>query len=136
QAAEKAKAAGAKYLESDVEHGVDPSAARVWDALQKKGYPVEKLGPDHYRLDLTQYKAGDIKRSIAEPETEVNPNYHPDLKKVAEEYGVSDSPEDLKRGASFITPDGKFIHLPAGTEHPTAIERSTGERDVEDRQAL
>jgi hypothetical protein len=51
-------------------------------------------------------------------------NYHPDLQAVANKYGTSTDPTGVKRGASFIAPDGKFIHLGA-TEHPVAIESAT-----------
>lgn len=64
---------------------------------------------------------GDATRKV-EPGT-----YHPDLQKVADKYGISESGDQLRRGASFITPDGKFIHLPAGVEHPQAIANARGD---------
>ena len=30
----------------------------------------------------------------------------------------------MTRGASFITPEGQFVHLPAGVDHPDAIRRA------------
>jgi predicted GNAT family acetyltransferase len=75
------------------------------------------------------------------PKTDEVPptGYHPDLQKVADKYGVSDDASGVRGSghqASFIAPDGKFIHLPAGTEHPTAIEGATGSRAAEDIPAL
>ena len=52
-------------------------------------------------------------------------SYHPDLQKMADKYGVVPSPSGGTE-ASFITPDGKFIRLPAGGTHDTAIDFVTG----------
>jgi hypothetical protein len=48
--------------------------------------------------------------------------YHPDLQKVIDQNKLVGS---LPIGASFLTPDGKFVDL-SGT-HPEAIEKATGE---------
>lgn len=48
--------------------------------------------------------------------------YHPALKNIADKVGTSDDAAGVKGGASFITPDGKFIHLAGGAQHPEAIE--------------
>ena len=72
---------------------------------------------------------------IQESQRTPTSGYHPDLQKVVDKYGVSEHPVGVRRGASFIAPDGKFVHL-EGTEHPTAIEAATGERPTEDKEAL
>ena len=55
--------------------------------------------------------------------------YHPNLQKVADKYGVTDDPYKISHGASFITPDGKYIHLGGGIDHNRAIENVTGVMD-------
>lgn len=50
--------------------------------------------------------------------------YHPDLQKIADKYGVSEHPVGVRRGSSFLAPDGKFIHL-EGTTHDSAIDQLT-----------
>ena len=57
------------------------------------------------------------------------PTYHPDLQKVVDRYGISEDASGMKGAgstgqASFILPDGKFTHLPAGVEHPDATRRA------------
>jgi hypothetical protein len=47
--------------------------------------------------------------------------YHPALQQMAEKVAPTDSAEGVLGGASFIAPDGKFMHLGA-TQHPDAIE--------------
>src|SRR5207302_4256720 len=49
---------------------------------------------------------------------------HPDLQKVADKFGLSTDPTKVRYGASFVAPDGSFIHL-GSTEHPVAIESAT-----------
>ena len=61
--------------------------------------------------------------------------YHPDLQKIVDKYGESDDPYKTAHGASFITPEGKYVHLGSKT-HPEAIEAATGERPTEDLKAL
>ena len=41
---------------------------------------------------------------------------------MAKAYGTTDDASGVRNGASFIGPDGKFIHLPGGAHHPDAIE--------------
>jgi hypothetical protein len=53
--------------------------------------------------------------------------YHPDLQAIADKYGVSENPAGHGAGAQFITPDGKFIHLPPGVWHDYAIKNALGE---------
>ena len=48
--------------------------------------------------------------------------YHPDLQRVIDQNKLVGS---LPTGASFLTPDGKFVDL--STTHPEAIEKATGE---------
>ena len=55
------------------------------------------------------------------------PAYHPDLQSLANTYGVSSDASRVKNGGSFITPDGKFIHLGADT-HDMAIARNAEDR--------
>jgi len=58
QAADKARAAGATSLTSDLQGSTTMDAARVWDRLTDKGHAVEKvpskLGSPGYKMDLTQ----------------------------------------------------------------------------------
>jgi hypothetical protein len=48
--------------------------------------------------------------------------YHPDLQKLVDKYGATDNAEKTANGASFIAPDGKFVHVPAGGTHDSAID--------------
>ena len=155
-AADKARAAGATSLTSDLQGTTTMEAARAWDKLQAKGHPVEKIpskpGSPGYVMDLTkpsplpQYgqaaseqgnlpgqkiQLGDLQAKyvgretpqIKTPETALA--YHPDLQKMADKYGVVNTPSGGPE-ASFIAPDGKFIRLPAGGTHDTAIDFVTG----------
>jgi len=49
--------------------------------------------------------------------------YHPDLQKVVDKYGTHADPSKaaIPGRATFVAPDGKFITLPAGVDHPDAI---------------
>ena len=57
-AADKARAAGATSLTSDLQGTTTMEAARAWDKLQAKGHPVEKIpskpGSPGYVMDLTK----------------------------------------------------------------------------------
>ena len=155
-AADQARANGATALTSDLQGTTTMDAARVWDKLAAKGHPVEKIpskpGSPGYTMDLTkpsplpQYgqaaseqgnlpgqkiQLGDLQAKYVGRETpqiktpEVAPAYHPDLQKMADKYGVVHSPSGGTE-ASFITPDGKFIQLPAGVTHDYAIDDVRG----------
>lgn len=155
-AADQARAHGATALTSDLQGTTSMDAARVWDKLAAKGHPVEKIpskaGSPGYSMDLTkpsplpQYgqaaseqgnlpgqkvQLGDLGAKYVGRETpqiktpEIVPAYHPDLQKVADQYGVVNSPSG-ETEASFITPDGKFIRLPAGVTHDYAIDDVRG----------
>jgi len=52
-------------------------------------------------------------------------NYHPDLQKLVTQFGTSTDASKVQNGASFLAPDGKFIHLGA-TTHDAAIDWATG----------
>ena len=67
------------------------------------------------------------------PAAEAAGKYHPDLQKVVDKIGTSDSPSGAS--AKFITPDGKFLNL-SGKTHPEIIESTTGERPEEDLKSL
>lgn len=56
--------------------------------------------------------------------------YHPDLQKLADHFGVSNDASKLTDGASFITPDGKFVHLAGATTHDSAIDWATGSQQI------
>jgi ADP-ribosyltransferase-like protein len=55
-------------------------------------------------------------QQTATPET----GYHPTLQAIADKHGVTEDPYAVRNGASFITPDGKYIHL-GSTSHDDAI---------------
>jgi len=56
---------------------------------------------------------------------------HPDLQKVIDKFGTSGNGVGVRRGASFITPEGKFIHV---QDHPAALKAS-GIVDAESNDA-
>lgn len=77
-----------------------------------------------------QYAAAEAKPEESEI-LKTEDNYHPDLQKLADKFGTTTDASKVRNGASFIAPDGKFIHL-GSTEHPVAIESVTGrEGDAE-----
>lgn len=79
---------------------------------------------------FAEQKAGWLPRRF-----QTQPTLHPDLQAVVDKYGITNRADKSLQGASFITPDGKFI--PLGTiTHPEAIETLTGERPEEDKEAL
>lgn len=92
-------------------------------------FPLDQITPEFVKQRLdekrAEYAAAEKPKveesQVSKKEEE---NYHPDLQAVANKYGTSTDPTGVKRGASFIAPDGKFIHLGA-TEHPVAIESAT-----------
>jgi len=94
------------------EQGFVPPAERPY-AKNKAGLLPEEF---HKPNELEEGLKTNIKAEKEE--------YHSDLQKVAEKFGVSTDPTGVKNGASFITPDGKFIHL-GSIEHPIAIESAT-----------
>ena len=48
------------------------------------------------------------------------------LQTLKDQHGVSDDAKGVREGASFITPEGQFIHLKGGVQHPEAIEAAGG----------
>jgi hypothetical protein len=58
------------------------------------------------------------------------PAYHPDLQKLGDMYGVHQDPAKAATvdHASFMTPDGKFITMPAGVDHDKGIAKAVPER--------
>ena len=58
--------------------------------------------------------------------------YHLDLQKVIDLLGVKvhQDPSQVTDAAHFVTPDGKFVRLPAGLDHDAAILRSKGIKGV------
>jgi Nicotianamine synthase protein len=110
----------------------------IYDLTNKSGERVsgETQSPGEFWRTVDQFYApkpeafaehgGKLVGKAPEPTA---PAYHPDLQKVADQNGgTTDSAAELTRGASFITPDGKFIHLPAGQDHPAAIAKATGDK--------
>lgn len=79
---------------------------------------------------FAEQKAGWLPRRF-----QTQPTLHPDLQVIVDKYGITNRVDKVMQGASFITPDGKFIPLGAIT-HPEAIETLTGERPEEDKEAL
>lgn len=66
------------------------------------------------------------------PKGEAAPTgYHPDLQKVADKFGTSTDASEVRKGASFVAPDGKFIHL-GTSEHDSALKAAFPEQ-VTDR---
>lgn len=62
RAADEARARGVKTLTSDVQGSTTMDAARAWESLKRKGYPIEKIestktGSPAYSWDLTKPQA-------------------------------------------------------------------------------
>jgi hypothetical protein len=81
-------------------------------------FPEQKatIIPEHERVTPKSASA-DIPESqqAATPKEDM-------LKKAAEKYGETEDPYKISHGASFITPEGKYIHLGGGIDHNSAIE--------------
>lgn len=75
------------------------------------------------RAEYAKYETGG--KDIGES----NINHAKVLENIKNEYGVSTNPKEMDR-ASFITPEGDYVHLPAGTAHTDAIERLGGEKST------
>ena len=90
-------------------------------------FPMDQITPEFVKERLAEKRAEYAAAEAKPEESKIGKEeeYHPDLQAVADKFGTSTDPAGVKRGASFIAPDGKFIHLGA-TEHPVAIESSTG----------
>ena len=88
-------------------------------------FPEQKatIIPEHERVTPKSASA-DIPESqqAATPKEDM-------LKKAAEKYGETEDPYKISHGASFITPEGKYIHLGGGIDHNSAIENLTGVMD-------
>lgn len=101
---------------------LDQEAA--WDVNQKQVLP---LSGQNKRTQFPEYP---IKQRLADlkigsiPEREEGTASQDVLQKMTDRYGVTEDASGLRRGASFITPDGKFIHLPSGVTHDAAIDFS------------
>jgi hypothetical protein len=54
------------------------------------------------------------------------------LDNLKQQHGVSNDARGVRSGASFITPEGQFIHLQGGMQHPEAIERAGGPAAIND----
>lgn len=80
-----------------------------------------------YELKITKSPNADIPESQQEatPET----GYHPHLQAIANQHGLTESPYGVDNGASFIAPDGKFVHLNS-IEHGTALHGVSGSSDL------
>jgi GNAT superfamily N-acetyltransferase len=145
-AIEDARARGIKVFKSDTM--VSNDAQHVWDSLMRDGqYPVQKIytnnfnpygqGGVEYHIDLTEksaavpssVEASKVKSPNADiSESQPTATYHPDLQKVVDRFGTSEDASGITNGgASFITPDGKFIHL-NGATHDAVIDGVTGRK--------
>lgn len=52
---------------------------------------------------------------------------------MKEKYGESDNPREIA-SASFVTPEGKFIHLPQSVDHFQAISENGGPQSTEENK--
>jgi len=96
---------------------VTPEAVqRKMDASRKQFGVAETVAPEEHEHLLDRWlteKSG----------------YHPDLQAVIKETrSLSQTPEGIKNGGGFITPDGQFSMMRPGQQHPQVIERANAER--------
>jgi hypothetical protein len=79
----------------------------------ERGFPEQKatiVAPE--TTSETEVEGGDPNLEAGDASFNYGANaYHPDLQKLADKYGVEDDPYKTSNGKSFITPDGKFIHI-------------------------
>lgn len=98
--------------------------------------PTDKISAENVKAQLRKsrdmYIAAEDRKAAAANLEESNVSktaYHPDLQKVVDQNRLRDS---LPFGASFITPDGRFVELGKGETHPEAIESATGREEGSD----
>ena len=101
---------GAKFV------GKAPSPAEPVSAPAETAADVEK---PYQAVEKTPETAASVEKP-----------YHPDLQKVIDLPGVKvhTDPKQVTEAAHFVTPDGKFVRLPAGVDHDRAIESANPER--------
>ncbi len=68
RAADELRAKGVPEMTSDLQGSTTLDAARVWDGLQQKGHPVEKIsskaGSPGYKMDLTQPRVESAPKTV------------------------------------------------------------------------
>jgi hypothetical protein len=109
------------------------AAARKLDQISRydleKGKEVETGGTGK----TTSFPDYPIEQRLADLSKKTKSEYHPDLQKMVDKFGAhSDPGKAASAGASFVTPDGKFITLPAGVTHDSALTASGIKEDASD----
>lgn len=114
--AEDVKASAQRALEAKAPEGsLEAGFAKIG------GKPVKRAVKTAPKAAVSFDSIGGQEVKPAAPES----RYHPDLQKVTELPGVTvhQDPSQITEGAHFITPDGKFVRLPAGLDHDAAINQ-------------
>jgi len=117
-------AAGGNDFSENGEKSATEAHAQMYSDKARPAMRAETEGQTSWFFHNPEVQAGRAKPGEFAPQkATILPDegaYHPDLQKVVDKYGVSSDASKVANGASFITPDGKFIHL-GSVEHPDAI---------------
>lgn len=74
-----------------------------------------------------KYSEGEKEGSLLDKWLEEKSGYHPELQAVIKDVrSLTDDPSIVKFRGTFITPDGQFVGLKPGEQHPGLIKRVTG----------
>lgn len=90
-------------------------------APENRPYAENKAGqlPEEFYGPLTSEQLHDKEAK----DEDAYDSYHPVLKNIVDNYGADDNPEGIKGGASFITPDGRYVFL-GPEEHPQVLKNA------------
>jgi hypothetical protein len=106
--------------------GFEPTGSSVVSPAEAKssgksfgGGPTDWSRAHHFESVSEPRQKVDIWHNESAPAVE----YHPDLQKVIDLPGVKvhQDPKQVTEAAHFVTPDGKFVRLPAGVDHDAVI---------------
>ena len=112
--------------------------------LAQKALPVVKKGanavvdalahPTHGAVPIEgnpEFGGLRVRKVLGPTEAKVPAHQNPVLQRLSEKYGETEDASGVTNGASFLTKEGKFIHMPPGATHDEAVRLADIEKQYQ-----
>ena len=112
--------------------------------LAQKALPVVKKGanavvdalahPTHGVVPIEgnpEFGGLRVRKVLGPTEAKVPAHQNPVLQRLSEKYGETEDASGVTNGASFLTKEGKFIHMPPGATHDEAVRLADIEKQYQ-----